>query len=111
MRLGRCGAIVGSLAVALAVSGSETARSAVGIEAPATSKRAFQILPKEHPATGYTQKSRFDFRRPVVVKSSRANVQIRNGLMQAAAILIAGLMGLIVLGYRIYGRLQGRAVR
>jgi hypothetical protein len=111
MRLGRCGAIVGSVAVALVVCGSQSARSAVGIEAPATSKRAFQVLPKEHPATGYTQKSRFDLRRPVVVKSGRANAQIRKGLMQALAILIAGMIGLIVLSFRIYGRLQGRAAR
>ncbi len=88
---------------------SETTRAAVDAEPPApASMRAFTVVPNDQPSVGYKrQPSRVNGR--ILVKSQAMSAEIQRGFYRGVAMIVGSTLALIILGYRIYGRRQGRA--
>jgi hypothetical protein len=108
MRASRYGSVVVLLAVAFLVCGAGDGVTAVTTETLPSSKRAFQVLPAEHPKIGFQRRLGFELKRPIIVRPSKSNAHIRQGFIRSVALACAGLIGLGFLGLSLYGGLQGR---
>lgn len=95
------------LGLALAVPASQ-GLAAVSEGEPQSLGR-FEVVPAEHPAARTKPRSTTKIRPAIVIKSEGVSEAVRQGFIRAAACAGLGALGLIFVGYRIYGRRHGRA--
>jgi hypothetical protein len=69
----------------------------------------FQVLPFDNPMLRRNPRITSSLNRPIIVKSEAASAYIRQGFINAVLCTIAGALGLVVIGFRLYGNRHGSA--
>lgn len=102
------GWLIAGLLAATSPPASSIAFATVSDSLPQTSSQ-FQIVPAEHPTARKTPRSQAHLRPIIVVQSEGVSAHIRQSFVRAAVFGGLGILGMIYIGYRVYGRRQGRA--
>lgn len=104
----RCGWLIVGIGLALSPASVSDAFAAITGASPQPPP-TIDVVPLENRALRNNPLSRGDLRRPIIIQSGEAAEHIRQGYIRAALCGGLGLLGLIFIGYRAYGRRQGRA--
>jgi hypothetical protein len=104
-----CRWIITLALVAVAAPLPSPARAALDYAASTQRPRQFQVLPFDNPVLQRNARITSLLKRPVIVKSGAASAYIRQGFINAVLCTIAGALGLIVIGFRLYGNRHGNA--
>ncbi len=83
--------------------------AALDYAASAQRPRQFQVLPFDNPVLRRNARITSPLHRPIFVKSEAAAAYIRQGFINAVLCTIAGALGLVVIGFRLYGNRHGSA--
>ncbi len=67
----------------------------------------FEVVPTEHPAIRSQPRSTSKIRPAIVIQSEGVSEIVRQGFIRAAVCGGLGMLGVIFIGYRLYGRRHG----
>ena len=105
----RCRWIITAIVVVIAAALPAPVMAALDLAASSQRPRQFQVLPFDNPILRRTARVTSPLNRPIIVKSDAAAAFIRQGFINAMLCAIAGALGLIVIGFRLYGNRHGNA--